>query len=199
MQTWEFHQDQLELSEKREMTVGTLVMSANGHKLCFSREPAKGDLKTRKTYKILKLLSPCWEKKFIVRIVYAVNTIFEAFVHALLSMSINLLLALYLVYPRYLSNMGPAYMFSRGVKTLRIDGYLTMILLTHGNLAVFYRLMKYVDPLSVRDPHPSLDTYSYKSAAGLKTLLVEYLLMQNRQLIGEERNPKTKEEMREVN
>ena len=38
----------------------------------------------------------------------------------LLNMPINLLLALYLVYPRYLLNMGAAYMFSRGVETLRV-------------------------------------------------------------------------------
>ena len=37
-------------------------------------------------------------------------------------------------------------MFSRGGETLRIDGYLTLSLLTHGNLAVYHRLMKYVDP-----------------------------------------------------
>ena len=47
-------------------------------------------------------------------------------------MPINLLLALYLVYPRYLFNMGPVYMFSRGFGTLRIDAYLTLILLMHG-------------------------------------------------------------------
>ena len=69
--------------------------------------------------------------------------------------------------------MGPAYKISRGVETLRIDWYLTLIFLTHGNLAVFRRLMKYVDPLSVRKAHPSLETYSYKCAAGLKTLLVD--------------------------
>ena len=66
-------------------------------------------------------------------IFYAGNTIFETFVQDLLSMSINLLLALYLVYPRYLFNMGPAFMFSRGRETLRIDGYLTLVLLTHRN------------------------------------------------------------------
>ena len=130
---------------------------------------------------------------------YAGNTIFEAFVQDLLSILINLLLALYLVYPRYLLNMGPAYMFSRGVKTLRVDGYLTLILLTHENLMAFHRLMKYGEPLSVGKAHPSLETYSYKCAAELKTLLVEYLLMQNRYLTGEERNSKTREEMREVN
>ena len=86
-------------------------------------------------------------------------------------MPINLLLALYLVYPRYLFNMGPAYMFSRGVETLRIDGYLTLVLLTHGNLTEFHRLMKYGEPL--RKAQASVETYSYKSgAAALKTLLV---------------------------
>ena len=50
----------------------------------------------------------------------------------ILSMPIRLLLALYLVYPRYLFNTGSAYMFSRGVETLRIDGYLALVLLTHG-------------------------------------------------------------------
>ena len=114
---------------------------------------------------------------------YAGKAIFEAFLQELLSMPINLLLALYLVYHRYLFNMGPAYMVSRGVETLRIDGYLTLILLTHGE-----RLMKYGEPLSVRKAHPSPDTYSYNGAAGLKTLLVEYLLMQNGHLTGEERS-----------
>ena len=71
-------------------------------------------------------------------------------------MSINRLLVLYLVYPRYLFNMGPAYMFNRGGETLRIDGFLTLILLMHGNLAVLHRLTKYKDPLSVRKAYPSL-------------------------------------------
>ena len=47
--------------------------------------------------------------------------------------------------------------------------------------------------------HSSIDTYSYKSAAGLKTLLVECILMQNRHQTGEERNPKTEDEWREAN
>ena len=43
--------------------------------------------------------------------------------------------------------------------------------------------------------HPSAETYSYKCTAGLNKFLVEYLLMQNRHLTGEEKNPKTKEEL----
>ena len=115
-----------------------------------------GEVKTRKSHKILRFLSPCWEKKYTGRVFYAGDAIFDAFVQELLNMPINLLLALYLVYPRYLFNMGPDYMFSRGVETLRIDGYLTLVLLTHGELMAFHRLMKYGEPLSIRKAHPSV-------------------------------------------
>ena len=135
----------------------------------------------------------------MARVFYAKDTIFDAFVQELLNMPINLLLALYLVYPRYLFNMGPAYMFSRSVETLRIDGYLTLVLLNHGELTAFHRLMKYGEPLSMGKTHPSTETYSYKCTAGLKTLLLEYLLMQNRYLTGKEKNPKTKEDLKDAN
>ena len=110
----------------------------------------------------------------------AKENIFGAFVQEILSMPISLLLAMYLVYPRYLFNICPALMFSRGVETLRIDGYLALVLLTHGELVSFHRLTKYGEPLSMGKAHSSIDTFSYKCAAGLKTLLVQYLLMQNR-------------------
>ena len=77
-------------------------------------------------------------------------------------------------------------MFRRGVETLPIDGYLTLVLVTHGDLTAFHRLMKYGQPLSMRKTHTIVETYSYKCAAGLKTLLVVFLLMQNRHLTIEE-------------
>ena len=182
------------------MTVASFVTAANEVTIGgFWREHAKGELRTRKDHEILKFLSPCWERKYMAGVFCAKETIFGAFVQELLSMPIGLLLALYLVYPRYLFNMGPAYMFSRGVETLRIDGYLALVLLTHGELVSFHRLMKYGEPLSMGKTHSSIDTYKYKCAAGLKTLLVEYLLMQNRHMTGEDKNPKTRGEWREAN
>ena len=194
-QIWEFLEEQLEAAENREMTVARFVTAANEVTIGgFWREHAKGELRTRKDHEILKLLSLCWEKKYMAGVFCAKETIFGAFVQKLLSMPISLLLALYLVYPRYLFNMGPAYMFSRGVETLRIDGYLVLVILTHGELVSFHRLMKNGEPLSMGKTHSSIETYSYKCAAGLKTLLVEYLLMQNRHMTGEEKNPKTRDE-----
>ena len=183
-----------------EMTVTRSVTAANEVTIGgFWREHAKGELKTRRDHEIFKFLSPCWRKEFMAGVFSSKETISGAFVQEILSMPISLLLALYLVYPRYLFNMGPMYMFSRGVEILRIDGYLALVLLTHWELVSFHRLMKYGEPLSMGKTHSSIDTYSYKCAAGLKTLLVEYLLMQNRYMTGEEKNPKTREEWRKVN
>ena len=199
-QIWEFLEGQLEVAESRDMTVKRFVTAANEVTFGgFWREHAKDDLKPRNNHEILRFLSTCWEKRYMARVFYAKDTIFDAFVQELLNMTINILLALYLVYPRYLFNMGPAYIISRVVETLRIDGYLTLMLLTHGELTAFRRLMKYGKPLSMGKTHPSAETYSYKCAEGLKTLLVEYLLMQNRYLTGEEKNPKKKEELKEAN
>ena len=185
------------MAKNRDMTLGRFVTAANEVTVRgFWSEHAKSDLRTRKNHEILRFLSPCCEKRYMARVFYAKDTIFDAFVQELLNMPINKLLALYLVYPRYLFNMGPAYMFSRGVETLRIDGYLTLVLMTHGELTAFHQLMKYGEPLSMGKTHPSTETYSYKCTAGLKTLLVEYLSLQNRHLTGEEKNPKTKEELK---
>ena len=102
-QIWEFLEGQLGIAESREMTVGRFVTAANEVTIGgFWREHAKGELRTRKDHEILKFLSPCWEKKYMAGVFYAKETIFGAFVQELLSMRIILLLALYLVYPRYL-------------------------------------------------------------------------------------------------
>ena len=153
-QIWSFLGEQLEVAEKREMTVTRFVTAANEVTIGgFWREHAKGELKTRRDHEILEFLSPRWGKEFMAGVFDAKETIFGAFVQEILSMPISLLLALYLVYPRYLFNMVPAYMFSRGVETLRIDGYLALVLLTHGELVSFHRLTKYGEPLSMGKTH----------------------------------------------
>ena len=199
-QVWSFLEKQLELAEGRGMTVARFVSAANEVTIGgFWREHAEGELKTRRDHEILKFLSPCWGKEFMAGMFGTTATIFGAFVQEILGMPISLLLALYLVYPRYLFNMGPAYMFSRGVETLRVDGYPALVLLTHGELVSFHRLMEYGEPLSMGKVHLSIETYSYKCAAGLKTLLVQYLMMQNRHMTGEDKNPTSREEWKKMN
>ena len=93
----------------------------------------KGRAEDQEVPRDLEILEPMLGKKYLNKVFYAGDFIFEAFVQELLNMPINLLLASYLLYPRYLFNLGQAYMFSRGVETLRSDGFLTLVLLTLGN------------------------------------------------------------------
>ena len=150
-QVWEFLEGQLEVAETTVMTLGRIVTAANQVTIGgFWREHAKDELRTRKIHEILRILSPCWEKGTWLGCSMRRTPYLRRLCKSVcVNMPINLLLAPYLVYPRYLFNMGPAYMFSRGVETLRIDGYLTLVLLTHGELIAFHRLMKYGEPLSM--------------------------------------------------
>ena len=92
-QIWEFLEGQLEVAESREMTVGRFITEANEVTILgFWREHAKSELKTRKNHEILRFLSPCCEKKYMGRVFYAGDAIFDAFVEELLNMPINLLL-----------------------------------------------------------------------------------------------------------
>ena len=86
-----------------------------------------------------------------------IKCLLDAFVQEMFSLSINLMLALFLVLPRRLFGMLRAFMFSRHIEILRIDGYLDLILLTLGNLTVFCLLLKYVYPLSMGRSHPSME------------------------------------------
>ena len=91
-QIWEFLEGQLEVAGSRETTVGRFVTAANETTIGgYWREHATDELRTRKNYEILRLLSPCWEKKYMAKKFYARDTIFEAFVQELLNMLINLL------------------------------------------------------------------------------------------------------------
>ena len=50
----------------RDMKVGRFVRAANDVTIGgFWRGHAKGELKTRKNHEILRVLSPCWEKRYI--------------------------------------------------------------------------------------------------------------------------------------
>ena len=131
-------QIQLAQAEKKGLRVGTFVSLTNKTTIKgFWKDHASGELRKRKIHEILELLSSWWEKKYMDRLFSAGETIFDTFITDLLSRSIKPLLALYLVFPRYLFNMGPSYMFSRVVETLRIDRHLTLNLLTQGKLRYF--------------------------------------------------------------
>ena len=91
-QIWDFLEEQLEVAEKREMTVGRFVTAANEVTIGgFWREHARGELRTRRDHEILGFLSPCWKKEFLARVYSAKETIFGAFIQEILNMPISLM------------------------------------------------------------------------------------------------------------
>ena len=172
------------------MTVGRFGTAATEVTIGgFYREHAKGELRTWRSHEILRFLSPrcsargtrsLWR---LCRTLEHVNQPPTGLVLGILKVPVQYWPSKYL---QQRCGDAPNY------------GYLTLLLLKHGELTIFHRLMKYGEPVSARKAHLSPDTYSYKCVAGLKTLLVEYLLMQNRHLTGKEKSAKTREEMREA-
>ena len=60
------------MAKKKNMTVGRFVTAANEVTIgYFRREHAKVEMMTRKSYEILRILSPCWEKKNMDKVSYA--------------------------------------------------------------------------------------------------------------------------------
>ena len=55
-QIWEFLEEQLEVAEDKEMTVGKFAAAANESTIGgFWREHAKGELRNRRSHEILRL------------------------------------------------------------------------------------------------------------------------------------------------
>ena len=99
-------------AKKKTLAVGTFVSLAIDTNInSFWKDHATAKFRTRKAHEILELLSPCWETNYMDRLFSAGKTIFDRLIQDLLSMSINLLLALYLVFARYFIQNGPRLYF----------------------------------------------------------------------------------------
>ena len=66
----------------------------------------------------------------ILRLFSAAKGMLKNFELDVLKLPVNLLLAKYLVFLRMLFDMGPTFLFGRGVELLTADGLLTLVLLT---------------------------------------------------------------------
>ena len=87
-QIWEFLEEQLEVAEKRERDDGGEICHGSKRSdyrrllegACEGRTSGRSMRRTLKSHEILRFLSPCWEKKYMDKMFYAGNTIFEVFV-----------------------------------------------------------------------------------------------------------------------
>ena len=79
---------------------------------------------------------------------------------------------------------GPTILLTEGVQNLRLDGLLTLIAITHGNLGGIMKLTRC--PEQMRERVRSLDMKKSTDTWKLRHTLIQYLLQKNRFGTGED-------------
>ena len=83
---------------------------------------------------------------------------------------------------------GPEVLLTEEVQNLRLDGLLTLIAITHGNLKGLMNLTRYPEQMreTVRKFDVKRPTDSWTKIRDLRHTLIQYLLQQNRFGTGED-------------
>ena len=84
---------------------------------------------------------------------------------------------------------GTCDLFTQALADLRLDGLLTLISMTYGRLGDLLVLLRYPEQLQgpSREFNAQLETASLRKMKDLRTLLLQYLLQQNRSVTGEDK------------
>ena len=93
---------------------------------------------------------------------------------------------------------GPAILLNEGVQNLRLDGLLTLIAITHGNLGGLMNLTRYPEQMreNVRKFDVKRPTDSWTKIRDMRHTLIGYLLQQNDFGTGEDETIQREEDVR---
>ena len=119
----------------------------------------------------------------------ASRNLIASFVKDIRKLSIGLVLALYVTFGHENFVKGPANLFTQALADLRLDGLLTLIAMTYGRLGDLLVLLRYPEQLlgTIREFNAQLETASLRKMKDWRTLLLQYLLQQNRSVTGEDK------------
>ena len=115
----------------------------------------------------------------------ASRNLIASFVKDIPKLSIGLILALYVTFGHDNFVKGPANLFTQALADLRLDGLLTLIVMTYGRLG---DLLMQLQGTS-REFTAQLETASLRKIKDWRILLLQYLLQQNRSITGEDKVP----------
>ena len=127
----------------------------------------------------------------------ASQNLIASFVKDIRKLSIGLILALYVTFGHENFVKGPANLFTQALADLRLDGLLTLISMTYGRLGDLLVLLRYPEQLqgTSREFNAQLETASLRkpprsvgnrlTQKDWRTLLLQYLLQQNKSVTGE--------------
>ena len=103
------------------------------------------------------------------------------FVSDIRKLSLDLVLALYVAFEHESFVKRPVVLFTQELADLRLDGLLTLIVMTYGRLRDLFVLLRYSEQLQgpMKEFDAQMETASYRKMKDSRTLLLQYLLQQN--------------------
>ena len=140
-----------------------------------------------------------WTASFLAKVYPKLSqNLIKEFLQAVVKVSIVKLLALFVTFGAENFVKGLVVLLTEGVQNLRLDGLLTLIAITHGNLGGLMNLTRYPEQMraNVRRFDLKKSTDSWNKIRDLRHTLIQYLLQQNRSGTGEDETIERKEDVR---
>ena len=168
----------------------------------FWTQEVRGEEGFERTDSMLEGLGAGWTASFLAKVYPKVSHyLIKEFLQAVVEVSIVELLALFVTFGAENFVKGPAVLLTEGVQNLRLDGLLTLIAITHGNLGGLMKLTRC--PEQMREKVRKLDmkkaTDSWNKIRDLRHTLIQYLLQQSRFGTGEDETIEREEDVRRHN
>ena len=165
----------------------------------FWTQEVKGEEGFERTDNMLEGLGAGWTTSFLAKVYPKVSHyLIKELLQAVVEVSIVELLALFVTFGADSFVKGPAVLFTKGVRNLRLDGLLTLIAITHGNLGGLMKLTRC--PEQMREKVRKLDmkkaTDSWNKIRDLRHTFIQYLLQQNRFGMAEDETIEREEDVR---
>ena len=165
----------------------------------FWTQKVKGGEGLDRTDSMLEGLGAGWTASFLAKIYPTLfQYLIKEFLQAVVEVSIVELLALFVTLGAENFVKGPVVLLTEGFQNLRLDGLLTLIAKTHGNLGGLINLTRYPEQMreNVRKFDVKRATDSWNKIRDLRHTFIQYLLQQNRFGTGEDETIQREEDVR---
>ena len=162
-------------------------------------QEVKGQEGFERTDSMLEGLGAGWTASFLAKVYPKVSHyLIKEFLQAVVKVSIVELIALFVTFGAESFVKGPAILLTDGIQNLRLDGLLTLIAITHGNLGGLMKLARCPEQMKerVRNLDMKKSTDSWNKIRDLRHTLIQYLLQQNRFGTGEDETIEREEDVR---
>ena len=114
----------------------------------FWTQKVKGEEGFERTDSMLEGLGAGWTASFLAKVYPKLSRyLIKEFLQAVVEVSIVELLALFVTFGAESFVKGPVILLTEGVQNLRLDGLLTLIAITHGNLGGLMKLTRYPEQM----------------------------------------------------